>query len=109
MLRLLLAILSCRLAGALQQDTNNPVEHIRLRNAVVELGHHVEISANVTEVEGKQAWVDVSFSGVRDPSFDDWIGVFAPADADVMDSTPVKYKLASDSPEYFKNGDGSIR
>lgn len=110
----LLAAAICSLIAVghgLQQDTHNPLEHIVLRNA--EVGHHyhdlsIELIANVTEISGKSAWVEVSWSGFVKPSLDDWIGVIAPADAEVKDSTPVKYSRAAKSPEHMLAGRGSV-
>lgn len=95
----------------LLQDTHNPLERISLRNA--ELGHHyhdltVKLTANVTEIAGKSAWVEVSWSGFLKPSLDDWIGVIAPAHAEVKDSTPVKYSRAAKDPQHMAGGRGSV-
>eukprot|EP00892_Ulva_mutabilis_P005414 jgi/Ulvmu1/3244/UM150_0017.1 len=96
----------------LQQDTHNPIELINMRNA--ELTHHyhdlkIQLTTNTTEISGKRAWVEVSWSGFVEPSFDDWIGVLAPADAEVKDSTPVKFSRAAKSPEHMSAGRGSVK
>lgn len=111
---LLFGSVLCCLAAVgqcLLQDTHNPLEHIALRNA--ELGHHyhdlkVELTANVTEISTKSAWVEVSWSGFLKPSLDDWIGVIAPAQAEVKDSTPVKYSRAAKDPQHMVAGRGSV-
>lgn len=94
------------------QDTHNPLEHIQLFNAVDErLNKHsltAQIDVNVTEVVGKSAWVEVTWSGFKSPSFDDWIGVLAPADAHIKHSTPVKYVRAAQSKSHLMNGSGRV-
>lgn len=96
----------------IEQDTHNPLEQIHLHST--ELSHHyhglkVHLTSNVTEISGKDGWVEVSWSGFMEPSFDDWIGVIAPADAEVKDSTPVKYSRAAKSPEHMSAGRGSVK
>lgn len=108
---MLAAALALLLAGTLradEQDTHNAIERIALDQAVDlrHHHHHVSLSVNVSEVKGASAWARVEWSGVRHPSFDDWIGVLAPADAHVKHSTPVKYKLATNSPSHLDDGSG---
>jgi hypothetical protein len=91
------------------QDTHNPLEHIQLFNAVDETSSHkADVAVNVSKVTGKSAWVEVTWSGFKTPSFDDWLGVLAPADARVKDSTPVKYVRAAESRSHLKDGSGSV-
>lgn len=95
--------------GAGGQDTHNPLEHIKLFNAVDETSSlHARVVANVTEVEGKSAWVEVTWSGFKSPSFDDWVGVLAPADAHVKHSTPIKYVRAASKPTHLEDGSGTV-
>jgi hypothetical protein len=106
-------VIACALllreACGVGQDTHNPLEHIQLFNAVDETSSRKAIvDVNVTEVTGKSAWVKVSWSGFKTPSFDDWIGVLAPADARVRDSTPVKYVRAAETRSHLKDGSGSV-
>lgn len=91
------------------QDTHNPLEHIHLFNAVDER-HSLKarVVANITEVEGRSAWVEVSWSGFKSPSFDDWLGVLAPADAHVQHSTPVKYVRAARERSHLEHGSGTV-
>jgi hypothetical protein len=92
-----------------ETEHHNPLEEIKLFNALDLSGDGgVSISVNSTQVSGRSSWVEVQWSGVRHPSFDDWIGVLAPADAQVQESTPIKYKLASSSSTHFKIGSGSL-
>lgn len=108
----ILVIVVALLARAVQgigQETHNPLEHIQLFNAVDETSSRkASISVNVTEVSGKSAWVEVTWGGFKSPSFDDWIGVLAPADAHVKHSTPVKYVRAAEKKTHLKNGSGSV-
>jgi acid phosphatase type 7 len=95
-------------AAAGETEHHNPLEQIRLANTLDSSDDSgVQMSVNTTELVGRATWVEVSWSGVRHPSFDDWIGVLAPADAQVQESTPIKYKLASSSSTHFRDGGGS--
>ena len=97
-------------AVAIAPEHHNALERIRLRSARdYSQRHRVQLTVNITEFSGRDAWVDVSWSGVQHPSFDDWIAVLAPADASIKHSTPVKYKLASTSFSHFEHGRGSAR
>jgi hypothetical protein len=96
--------------GCIQQDTLNPLEHIQLRNAeVASPTLRATVTANITEVRGKSAWVEVTWSGFKTPSFDDWICVLAPADSHIKHRTPVKYRRASDAPSHLRTGEGSVK
>jgi hypothetical protein len=105
------AVLACLLVSVArcdEQDTHNPVEAILLHNAVDIVGHHhVELTVNISAISGRNAWAEVSWSGVHHPAFDDWIGVMVPAHADVRESTPVKYKPATSSSTHLEEGRGS--
>lgn len=91
------------------QDTHNPLEKIQLRNAVDHSKSlKARVFANISEVEGKSAWVEVSWSGFKSPSFDDWLGVLAPADAHVKHSTPVKYVRAARERSHLEHGNGTV-
>ena len=90
------------------QKRENALEVISIQNAEDRVGFHpVKIDVNVTEIEGKEAWVKVSWRGVENPQFDDWLGVLAPANAKVKHTTPVKYKLAAVASTHFDTGSGS--
>lgn len=97
-------------ANALAPEHHNALEQIQLqRTRDVTHRHHVQLTVNATEFSGRDAWVEVSWSGVAHPSFDDWIAVLAPADASIKHSAPIKYKLASTSYSHFQHGRGSTR
>jgi hypothetical protein len=86
----------------------NAVEAVRLAEATEHVGYHpVKLKVNVTEIEGRSAWVRVDWSGVAHPSFDDFVAVMAPAHAKVKNTTPVKYKLAASDSSHLVDGSGS--
>ena len=93
---------------SLPQEGFNAIEGVRLYNAIDEVGRHpVTLDVNLTEFAGRDACIKVAWSGVKHPQFDDWLGIFAPAYANVKDSTPIKYKLATVSETHFEEGRGS--
>jgi len=95
-------------SGPQEQDTHNPLEKIQLRRAVAHK-ERVTFAVNATSMEVDGQWVEVSWSGVRAPSFDDWVGIVAPADADIHKRAPVKYKLASSQMSHILRGEGKLR
>ena len=54
-------------------------------------------------------WVELRWSGVQAPALDDMLALYAPADADVKSSAPVKYIWAIQSPSHMASGNGSYR
>ena len=102
-------VLLCVQAISVQADNQGRLDAISIRNAVDAVhAHRVDLSVNVTTIKGSHAWAEVRWRSVHRPSFDDWVGVLAPADAHVKSSTPVKYKLATDAPTHFAEGYGSL-
>lgn len=100
--------LSC-FVHADEQDTHNPLEKINMKGVLNLTGKsEIRMTVNVTEVTTKQQAVRVDWSGMSNPSFDDWVGVLAPADADISVRAPVKYKLASMTLSHILRGEGHL-
>jgi hypothetical protein len=53
-------------------------------------------------------FVQASFS-TTSPKKDDWIGLYAPPDTDVQQTSPIKYQFASNSSDYLRTGSGTLR
>ena len=107
--RLAVAVLLCVQTSLVHADGQGRLDAIRIWNAVDAVhAHRVDLSVNVTTIAGSHAWAEVRWRGIHRPSFDDWVGVLAPADAHVKSSTPVKYKLATDAPTHFADGYGTL-
>jgi hypothetical protein len=111
----IIGLLLAASVAAEEQDTHNPVERLRLANALdLRLGHHddhhlyhVKIQANISSFHGAGEWLEVEWSGVEAPGLDDWVAVVTAATEDVQASTPIKYKLASSSRDFLETGSGS--
>lgn len=54
-------------------------------------------------------WVTLKFSGVKNPSSNDWIGVFSPAEVQLNETSPIKYQYASHAPNYMSTGNGTLK
>ena len=53
--------------------------------------------------------IQVSWKGVQDPSIQDAIALIVPADADPIETAPVKHRWATESESHLSNGSGSMR
>ena len=103
-----ISILVC--CSADEQDTHNSLEKIHLRNTETHLSReNIVFSVNVSTLEYSGQPVEVRWSGVHHPSFDDWIGILAPADTDISRRAPIKYKLASTDFDHIMYGSGKMR
>eukprot|EP01024_Parvocaulis_polyphysoides_P044136 TRINITY_DN4059_c0_g1_i1.p1 TRINITY_DN4059_c0_g1~~TRINITY_DN4059_c0_g1_i1.p1 ORF type:complete len:161 (-),score=18.90 TRINITY_DN4059_c0_g1_i1:44-526(-) len=71
---------------------------------------HDSISITISSYELKESgeWFEVSWSGVEDPAWEDWIGIML-ADSDPKLLTPIKYKWASVDHNYFRTGSGTTK
>lgn len=68
----------------------------------------IKISYNVTELRASGDWVEVSWSGVRDPQPGDLLALYTPPDAYKQHKAPVKFVNASDAEGYLRSGAGSL-
>jgi len=67
---------------------------------------NVVLTASPTLLQAN-GWVNVTFS-VSDPSEDDIIAVYSPANVNVTLTAPVKFKYANSSKHYIKTGKGEV-
>ena len=54
-------------------------------------------------------WFEVSWSGVRLPKADDFVALYAPADADLHKTAPVKYQWAARAEGHLESGQGTLK
>lgn len=109
---LLAGLPSAAAAGAGEPEFHNHLE--RFNAAAFDLGRHhhdpeVRLSYNISELSHGGQWVEVAFEGVADPSTDDVVALFVPADAYRDGAAPVKYANASEAPGYLEIGAGRLR
>ena len=90
-------------------EMHNALEKFNIRNLQHALHTGLHLSANVTELQHSGDWIDVSWQGVQDPQDDDYVALYAPADANVYKTSPVKYQWAVKAPSHRAEGAGSIR
>lgn len=90
-------------------DSHNPLECI---GAVTVSGAHhepgIDMRLNSTELTAPGQWFEVSWEGVEQPSYADWIGLWVPAHANVTATAPAKFKIAASSPTHIMHGRGSL-
>ncbi|OVA00802.1 Phosphoesterase domain [Macleaya cordata] len=114
------------LGGAKRPQGDQPLSNIAIHN--VEFAHHklayVKASPSLLGSQGQNTeWVKVKFSSPN-PSDDDWIGVFSPANFSastcssensrvtppLLCTAPIKYQFTNYSnPEYKEKGHGSLK
>lgn len=58
---------------------------------------------------GTGEFLNVSWSGVPEPKYDDWIALVVPADANLTETAPAKWKFAAGDPHHIATGSGSLR
>jgi len=84
-------------------------DHVTITRATVSLDDSVTLTVNPTLLtEYESQTVKVQWSGVANPSSDDWIGVFSPVPSTFLLITPVKYQFCNASSEYQATGSGAF-
>ena len=73
-----------------------------------QVSHDTPSQVNATAFKNGD-WVELWWSGVQAPALDDMLALYAPADANVKSSAPVKYIWAIQSPSHMASGNGSYR
>jgi hypothetical protein len=68
---------------------------------------HFKITASPNVLHENAEFVTVVYEGVQNPTKNDWIGVYSPANVDIKNTSPVKYKWATVSDNYLRTGSGS--
>jgi len=96
------------LIGSAFAHSLNSLANIQIQNVQLNLDGNITLSASPKILTAPSEWVTVSWSGVREPTDQDWIGVFSPGDIDISRTAPVKYQFTSVSPSYT-SGSGSIQ
>ena len=70
----------------------HPPTHPPIHPSTTPLPSGTSVRANATRLAGRSGWVEVSWSGVPHPFFDDYIALY-PADADPLATAPIKVRL----------------
>jgi hypothetical protein len=89
----------------------HPLNLIRRDRASIKLEIEIVIEVNTSVLESSGSWVNVSWSGVPSPGYEDWIGVYSPPvnnSVDPAKHAPVKYQYANRSPTHLKEGRGFL-
>lgn len=109
--RLLLLSLACGTALGSQQDTHNPLERIKVASIRSALDSKIQLSLNSTVLEASHAyqWFELSWRGVQQPSYADWVGLIVPAGADVTKTAPAKYQVAAMDKRHIRSGQGRLK
>jgi hypothetical protein len=96
---------------ASQQDTHNPLELIKLHAASQALESSIVLQLNSTVLEAGHShqWFELTWSGVQQPSYADWLGLIVPAGADITKTAPAKYQIAAMDNNHIRKGEGRLR
>lgn len=104
-----------RLGGELGDDARsrphqNPLEAVAVRAVTRALDPAVFVTPDRFDLaDGRGEWFDVAWGGVPDPSYEDWVALVVPADADLSRTAPAKWKFAAMSPTHLTDGAGNLR
>ncbi|KAF5834534.1 Metallo-dependent phosphatase-like protein [Dunaliella salina] len=71
-------------------------------------GVHMRVSTTTLQ-SGRGTWVEVSWDGLKDPKYDDWIALYVPAHADLTSIAPAKFQYAFYSRTHIRHGSGMLR
>ncbi|EFJ46276.1 hypothetical protein VOLCADRAFT_105635 [Volvox carteri f. nagariensis] len=89
---------------------HQPLERLRVHAVKQRLDPKIHIQLDRQFLErGSGDWFNVSWSGVTDPRYDDWIALVAPSDANLSETAPAKWKFAAGDPKHVITGSGSLR
>ncbi|XP_062502844.1 uncharacterized protein LOC134179856 [Corticium candelabrum] len=87
----------------------HPLSNLKIAATVQQLDDNISIEAAPTVLQTSGSFVQVTWSGVSKPSKHDWIGVYAPREADYTKKAPIKYQYAHASSTHMSHGFGSLR
>lgn len=89
--------------------SHNDLADLSTENVEVQMNSRVVITTNTTVVETSGQWVELSWCCVPNPAKDDWIGLYAPGDADPMLYSPAVRWIVGGVDGYMESGAGSLR
>eukprot|EP00887_Chlorella_sp_A99_P000525 scaffold17.g525.t1 len=89
-------------------EMHNPLERVGRARLALAPDRRTSVCVNASRLAASGAWVEVAWSGVPNPAFDDYIALYA-SGADVTASAPIKYSWADKSPTHRKTGSGTAR
>ncbi|KAG2446949.1 hypothetical protein HYH02_008103 [Chlamydomonas schloesseri] len=89
---------------------HQPLERLRVSEVTRELEPSIQIRVDRQELaDGSGEWFTVTWTGVDNPAYDDWLAVVVPADADLTATAPSKWKFAAADPLHVIAGNGTTR
>lgn len=94
------------------QETHNPLQQWAAEAAseAHSPANGISLQINTTVLKSSGDWVEVKWSGVPYPSYDDLIAVYVPANASITATAPAKFKfVARADPGHMQEGAGSTR
>jgi len=109
---LCLALLSTLVVFAVSDDPEiayNRIEQVWSHNIAEHGGDYVRLDAEPPILQRSGDWLTLSWSGVEDPSSDDWVAVYVMPFQSLRDTSPVKYQYANQSATHLTEGKGSLR
>lgn len=104
---LVATLTSC--ASIATHEIHNPLELYQTRNAKHLPDEGIQLGSSHTVLQHSGQWMDVTWQGVSDPRDDDFIALYAPANASVYHTSPVKYQWAVKDSGHRQNGAGTLR
>jgi hypothetical protein len=87
----------------------HPLDEVLVHMVRVKSHASITMKINSTVLEKSGQWFEVSWEGVPDPDFGDWIALYVPAEADFTQTAPAKYQLATSSLSHMKDGSGTLK
>ncbi|KAG2498630.1 hypothetical protein HYH03_003377 [Edaphochlamys debaryana] len=88
---------------------HQPLERVAVRAVTQALDPKISIQPDRTELyDGRGEWFTVSWSGVEDPRFDDWVALIVSDQANTTQTAPVKWKFCAGDPSHLLNGTGKL-
>ncbi len=91
-----------------EEHVLDAVKHLHIHRPPSHLLDGISMIASPSQLSKSGEWVTLDFSGVTNPTSDDWIGVYSPASADIKRTKPVKYLMLSKlGSSYLSSGSGS--
>jgi hypothetical protein len=84
----------------------HPLDYVVVERVMHLKDSGVTLTVNSTQLTRSGQWFEVTWDGVPEPSFNDWIGLYVPASADVTSISPAKYKMASSVASHLSEGRG---
>ncbi|CAD7698428.1 unnamed protein product, partial [Ostreobium quekettii] len=87
----------------------NPMARLAVESTVVDPIAGLKLEANTSRIASSGQVVEVRFCCLAFPWVDDFVAIYAPADADPGKTAPVKVRFATEAEGYLATGSGTLR